>query len=250
MSERTIRLVREGFPDRMTLDTAVSSALLSEAAQGAPFETLRLSVPGRSLAFGRHDAVSPGFADAVEAARAAGFEPFVRLAGGRAAIFHQRTVAISWTIPDRRPIDGIRTRFAAVAGLLVAAFRTLGIPAEIGAIPGEYCPGAFSIHVGAGKVAGIGQRLARSAAHVGGVIVVDDGDVVRRVLVPVYEALGLDWDPSTAGALSDTIPGLEPGVIIDAIVDRLAGDAEIAEETLSGHIIEIAEERAPDFAPG
>ena len=37
---------------------------------------------------------------------------------------------------------------------------------------------------------GVGQRLVRGAAHVGGVVVVDQGDRIRDVLLPVYDALG------------------------------------------------------------
>ena len=42
-----------------------------------------------------------GFEAAVEAARAAGFEPVVRLAGGRAAVFHEGTLALAWATPGR-----------------------------------------------------------------------------------------------------------------------------------------------------
>lgn len=249
MSERTIRLVRDGFPHQMALDTAVSRVMMLEASlEGTP-ETLRLSMPGRAVAFGKHDAVTPGFADAVVAARDAGFQPFLRLAGGRAAAFHEGTVAISWTIPDDRPIDGIRRRFVAASGLIVDALRSLGIPAAVGPVPGEYCPGAFSVHVASAKVAGIGQRLAKSAAHIGGVVVVDGGGMVRKALVPVYGALGLDWDPSTAGALSDTISGIEPSDVVQAMIDRLQEEAPLETASLSGEVIEAAQGVVAEFRP-
>lgn len=249
MPERTIRLVRDGFPDRMSLDTAVSRVLLTGASEGEHAETLRLTVPGSSVAFGKHDVKSPGFPAAVAAARDAGFEPFVRLAGGRAAVFHRQSVAMSWVIPDRNPVEGIRDRFSAVSGVLVDALASLGIDAEIGAVPGEYCPGEFSIHVGRAKVAGIGQRLTRSAAHLGGVVVTGDGDAIRRALIPVYEALELDWDPSTAGALSDTTPGVDPSTVIDAIVNRLDAEFTVEESSLSSHTVAAAEGLVADFTP-
>jgi hypothetical protein len=52
---------------------------------------------------------------------------------------------------------------------------------------------------------GVGQRLVRGAAHVGGVIVVQDARRIRDVLVPVYDALGLTWDPATAGSIEDEL---------------------------------------------
>ena len=48
------------------------------------------------------------------------------------------------------------------------------------------------------KLAGIGQRLIKSGAHVGCVIVAGGSDELRAVLTPVYEALGLGWEPATA----------------------------------------------------
>ena len=250
MPERTIRLVREGFPDRMALDTAVSRVLLSEAAVPLGPETLRLSVPGRAVAFGKHDVVSAGFLQAVAATRAAGFQPFIRLAGGRAAVFHEQSVAMSWTMPDEHPIEGIRARFVAVAGAVTDALVSLGIPAEIGALPGEYCPGDYSIHVGTGKVAGLGQRLSRSAAHIGGVVVVGNGAAVADVLAPVYKALRLDWDPETAGALTDTVAGIDPETVIEAIVAQVATDATIEEARLAPETVAEASALAGDFEPG
>jgi lipoate-protein ligase A len=48
---------------------------------------------------------------------------------------------------------------------------------------------------------GVGQRVIGGAAHVGGVIVVNDAAAIRNVLVPVYEALGVSWEPATVGSV-------------------------------------------------
>ncbi len=45
--------------------------------------------------------------------------------------------------------------------------------------------------------------MIRGGAHMGGVVVASGGREVARVLVPVYEALGLDWDPATSGSVSE-----------------------------------------------
>jgi octanoyl-[GcvH]:protein N-octanoyltransferase len=249
MPQRTIRLVRAGFPDDMALDTAVSRVLLDEASAGG-VETLRLSVPGRAVAFGKHDVAMPGFADAVAAARLAGYPAIIRMAGGRAAVFHEGTVAMSWTIPDEDPVAGIRHRFAAASRLVVDALADLGIVAEVGELPGEYCPGEFSVHVGSVKVAGLGQRLTRSAAHIGGVVVVRDADAVRKTLIPVYDALGLEWEPTTAGALDGAAPGLEHRDVVGAIVRRLAGDADVVPASLAPEVVESARAVASEFVVG
>ncbi len=247
MPERTIRVVRDGFPHQMALDTAVSRVLLSEASLPGAGETLRLSIPGRAVAFGKHDTLSPGFAKAVVAARNAGFEPFLRLAGGRAAAFHEGTVAIAWTIPAERPIDGIRERFAAASDLVVDTLAALGVAAAVGAVPGEYCPGEYSVHTGPAKVAGVGQRLTKSAAMIGGVVVVEGGDLVRDALVPVYDALGLEWIPSTAGALSDTVPGIQPHEVVQAMIDQLGNRGAVETASLSGEVIKTAQVMRTEF---
>ena len=86
------------------------------------------------------------------------------------------------------------------------ALRTLGVDARIGEVPGEYCPGDYSINArGETKLAGLGQRIIKGASHIGGVIVVGGAGRMRDVLVPVYEALGLDWDPGTTGSIEDEV---------------------------------------------
>jgi octanoyl-[GcvH]:protein N-octanoyltransferase len=208
-NRRTIRVVRDGFPEPPERDTAVSHAILRLVARGRQPETLRMYRPGRVIGFGPRDRVAPGFAAAVEAARRRGFGAVERLAGGRAAVFHEGTLALSWAIPDPDARAGIRPRFELLAALVVDALGSLGVDARVGEVPGEYCPGEHSVNArGRTKLMGVGQRVVDGAAHVGGVIVVEGADVIRDTLVPVYRALGLDWDPDTVGSLVDEVPGL------------------------------------------
>lgn len=193
------------------------------ASEGQIGETLRLYVPEPIVAFGKQDVRDPNYPEAVAAARRLGYVPVERLAGGRAAVFHPGTIAFAWTVPDPRPAERIHARFAAFTSILVAAFASLGLEAHVGEIPGEYCPGEYSINLGKSiKVAGIGQRLIRHAAHVGGVVVVTGGALVRDVLVPVYDALGLAWNPATAGALEDVRSGTTVDEVQHAIVSQIA----------------------------
>ena len=131
-------------------------------------ETIRLTRPPRMVAFGKQDAVASGYAEAVTAARAHGFEPVLRLAGGRAAVFHEGTIGIAHAVPDGSPRERIRERFESTSGLVARALSALGIDARVGEVRGEYCPGTYSVSAGGErKLAGIGQRLIASAAHVG-----------------------------------------------------------------------------------
>lgn len=203
-------------------------------------DVVRLSVPGRAVAFGRQDAVRPGFDAAVRAASRLGFEPVLRLAGGRAAVFHEGTVAISISVAEDRPRETIHERFTMVAGAIAEAIRSCGSAAVVGELPGEYCPGRYSIHDGSRKVAGIGQRLGRSSAHIGGVVVVDDSARINEVLIPIYHHLEYDWEPATTGAVSTTSP-TSPAEMIAAITESLrAQDWELDEGSLPPELVDGA----------
>jgi octanoyl-[GcvH]:protein N-octanoyltransferase len=174
------------------------------------------------VAFGRQDVNSRGYPDAAAAARAGGFEAVQRLAGGRAAVFHQNTIAFAWAGRAQDTWSGTHERFRAIAGIVERALMRLGVDARIGEIPREYCPGEYSINArGQTKLVGIGQRLIKGAWHIGGVIVVAEAGRVRDILIPVYEALHLDWDPATAGAVADEVPGITWEDVAQALLTDL-----------------------------
>ena len=67
---------------------------------------------------------------------------------------------------------------------------------------------------------------------------VRDTAAVRDVLIPVYEALGLDWDPATTGSIEDEVPGITLDRATDAILSELGDryeltDGDFDEETLA-----------------
>lgn len=248
-SVRTMRLVRDSFPEPPALDTAISWAILQRVSAGADQQTLRLHRPGAIVAFGPKDRLAPGYREAVAAAREQGFASIQRLAGGRAAVFHEETLAFSWAIPDPSPREHIRARFEEVSRLMAEAFRSLGVDARVGEVPGEYCPGEHSVNArGKTKVMGVGQRIVSRAAHVGGVVVVGGSERVRGVLIPVYRALGLEWDPETAGSLRDEVPGLTWEAVERAILERFARGFELDEGHVPEATLGAARERLPEHA--
>jgi lipoate-protein ligase A len=252
---RVLRLVGEAFTQDPALDVAVSRALLQRVAAGELPETLRLARPGAMVAFSKQDAVAPGYAAAVAAARAGGFEAVLRLAGGRAAVFHERTIALAHAVPDPAPRAGIHSRFGWTADLIARALRGLGADARVGELPGEYCPGGYSVNArGAVKLAGVGQRLVGGASHLGGVIVVGAADRVRDVLVPVYDALGLSWDPGTSGAVEDELDGGAPAdpwtAVRAALLAEYRREYEIVEAELDAETIALARRLAPEHRAG
>jgi octanoyl-[GcvH]:protein N-octanoyltransferase len=208
-----LRLLTAAFPGRAAFETAASRALLERVGLGQLPETFRMARTGRILSLGRQDIASPGLPDALAAARERGFVPVRRVGGGRAAVFHEGTLAFGHAVADPAAAQHARGRFSRMATLLAEALQGLDLPVEVGELPGEYCPGTSSLHLGGLKLVGIAQRVTARGAYTEGVIVVRGGDAVREVLVPVYAALGLDWDPATAGALGDA----EPEVTLDDV---------------------------------
>jgi octanoyl-[GcvH]:protein N-octanoyltransferase len=223
LSGRRIALLRDPVPGSAALDTAASREILDEVARGERPETLRLWCPADALAFSVVDRTRPGFPEAVAAARAAGFEPFLRLAGGHAAVYAREVLAFAWVIPAPDPRVGIAERFDEVAGLVAAALRALGVEARIGEVPGEYCRGSHSVNArGRVKLMGVGQRVVRGAAYVGGAIVAGGSVRLRGVLGPVYAALSLPFDPQAFGSVEDERAGTGPDEVARALLDVLA----------------------------
>jgi octanoyl-[GcvH]:protein N-octanoyltransferase len=246
---RTIRLVRQGFPDPPEMDTAVSHATLRRVSEGLEPETLRLHRPADVVAFGPRDRVAPGFGRAVAAAREHGFASIERLAGGRAAVFHQGTIAFSWAIPDPSAREGIRRRFDEIAGIMVEALRSLGVDARVGEVPGEYCPGEHSVNArGRTKLVGVGQRIIKDAAHVGGVVVVSGAERIRDVLIPVYQALDLDWDPTTTGSLENEVTGIAWDEVERSIVKSFAGRYDLEPGMITEETVSLARTLGPRHA--
>lgn len=240
---------REGFDAPASRSTAAARAVLIRVASGELPATFRLHRPSRILAFSKQDAASSGFGDAVRAARAAGFEPVIRLAGGRAAVYHEETLALSWAVPDPQPSARTEARFQELAELLQRALADLGADARVGEVPGEYCPGTWSINArGRTKLAGTGQRLIAGAAHRGAVIVAGASELVRDALVPTYEALELDWDPATAGSVADEVGAVTVAQVADAIITKLAERYELREANLDAETLALAERLESEHA--
>jgi len=236
-----LRLIREPTTGEPAFGTAVSHALLVRVAKGELPATFRLHAAQPVLSFGKQDALQPGFKDAVVAARDAGFTPVLRLAGGRAAVFHEGTLAFAHATPEEAPREGTRDRFEATGELLVSAFGRLGVDARVGEVPGEYCPGTWSVNVGGRiKLAGVGQRLIAGAAHIGGVVVATNTPRLRDVLIQVYEALGLEWDPATAGSIEDEAPGVTVEAVADAMVEELRERYDVTEASLDTDTLALA----------
>jgi octanoyl-[GcvH]:protein N-octanoyltransferase len=216
-------------------------------AAGELPETLRIARPGTAVAFAKRDAVAPGYEAAVRAARAHGFDATLRLAGGRAAIFHDGTMEIGHAVPDDEPRAGIHERFERTAERLARTLVSVGVDARVGEVAGEYCPGRYSVNArGAAKLAGIGQRVVGGGSHTGVVLVIEGEDRITSVLDPVYAALGLDWEPAVTGSVRTEAPGATWDTVGDALVTEYARVYDLDEAAVDPETLALAKKLAPE----
>jgi octanoyl-[GcvH]:protein N-octanoyltransferase len=246
-----LTLIEQSFSHDPAFDVAVSRAVMFRVARGELPETLRIARPGAVVAFAKRDVVAPGYEVAVRAARDEGFGAVLRLAGGRAAVFHEGTLEVAHAAPDSDPRAGIHKRFEAEGTLVSRALARLGVDARVGEVAGEYCPGRWSVNAaGRRKLAGIGQRVVAGGSHTGTVIVAEDAERVSRVLRPVYAALSLDWDPATVGAVEDEAPDGSWAAVREALLAEYDAVYDLAEGSLDEATLALARELTPERRPG
>jgi octanoyl-[GcvH]:protein N-octanoyltransferase len=209
--------------DDPVLDLALATALLEQVAAGDRGPVIRVYRPAPTVAFGRRDSFLDGFVEATRAAVSAGFTPAIRSAGGRAAAYHEQCLVIDEIVPARDAMADVDARFAAEAESQAQGLRDLGVDARVGEVPGEYCPGRFSVNAGGQtKLIGAAQRIVRGAWLFSSVVVVGDARLVRDVLVGVYAALGLEWDPGSVGSVADELPGATVEQVQAALLEHLS----------------------------
>jgi octanoyl-[GcvH]:protein N-octanoyltransferase len=243
--------MRDSFPEDPAFDTGVSRALMLRVVAGELPDTLRIARPGRLVAFGRRDVVAAEYQAAVAAAHESGFQPVQGLAGGRAAAFHEGTIAFAHAIADRDPRTGVTERFGLVARTMAEAFAALGVDVRVGEVPGEYCPGAHSVNAGGErKLMGVGQRVVGGGVHVGGIIVVDGADLLREVLGPVYTALGLGFSRQAVGSIAGEVPGVGWSDVAAAVEDSFARRHTLEPAELDEGTLALARALAPEHLAG
>jgi octanoyl-[GcvH]:protein N-octanoyltransferase len=239
-----VKLVSSAETESAALELAISHALLRRVGAGELPSVLRLYRPPPTVAFGKLDTLSPGYAAAADAARARRYAPVLRLPGGHAAAYHRESLGIDLVYALGDPVPGTHDRFRETGERLAGALATLGVDARVGEVPGEYCPGAYSVNArGRVKLVGTAQRLVRGAALLGAVIVVRDGEGVRAVLRDVYARLGLEWDDATAGAVDEEVPGLGVDAVERAV---LAAYGEPPAEPLDAGTLALAGRLEPE----
>ncbi|MBM7050454.1 lipoate--protein ligase family protein [Rothia sp. ZJ1223] len=206
---------------------ARSFQLLREVGAGERGATVRLYQPQPVVAFGRRDELNPNFSQAADACRDHGFEPIVRKVGGHAAAYHQGCLVIDHFHPTRDAITGNNERFSIFGQMYADALASVDVPAAVGEIPGEYCPGEYSVYGihsdgRKTKLVGTAQRVVAGAWWFSAGIVVEGAAQLRAVTTDVYSALGLELNPATVGAVTDINPLVAIEDIEDAVLEAFA----------------------------
>ena len=207
--------VLRGKRERPAADRAVTAELLESAGDGAV--GVRVWTPSRQIAFGRRDAREPGYPDAKAIAERSGFTPIERDVGGRAVPYTGATVAFAVAVPRSTDDEsgagsadsgvgtlGIDERYAWATRTVRAALTEIDANVEPGEPAASFCPGDHSIRVaGGGKLCGIAQRVRADAALVAGCLVVSRADAseLASIAAPVYDALGVPFDPASVGSV-------------------------------------------------
>ena len=204
-----MRVIR-GRADSPDADREATRNLLDTVADtGTPI--VRAWTPHRQLAFGRRDANESGYDKARAAAEGQGFPPVERSVGGRAVAYTGTTVAFAALEPTEDSRAGLTERYEEAVDTVVAALSSLGVDAERGEPPDSFCPGDYSVQAPCasgdgrrrpGKLAGIAQRVTAGAAMVSGVVTVADRGEICDVLDPVYDELGVAFDPKSVGSVA------------------------------------------------
>ncbi len=238
-----MRSLRGALPDgEPALELALARAMLMDARHGTVEETLRIYRPSSPVVvFGRRDTRLPGFPEAAAAARAAGFEPVVRATGGRAVAYTGASLVVDHVRQAPGSTGGQDARFADFGRRFVDLFRGFGIDARLGAVPGEYCPGAHSVNArGTEKLVGTAQRMVPGAWLFSSLIVVGDEDRLRPVLAEVYGHLGQEFDVGSVGSLSREVAGLDIDTVEEAVVDAYGAGPPAPHGEVGTELLDLA----------
>ncbi|MFE5410674.1 biotin/lipoate A/B protein ligase family protein [Microbacterium sp. NPDC056569] len=207
-------------------DLERSVELLRAVADGtiAQPRVVRLYSPMATVAMSRRESRMPGFETARRAASEHGFAPAIRPTGGRAVAYDESCIVFDVITREAEGSVAQERFFREIGDALAAAMRGLGVDARVGDVPGEYCPGEFSINArGAVKLIGTSQRAVRGARLLSGMLPLSGVDRFADVLIAVNDALELDWDPATFGTLATEVPRMPRAMVERALIAALAG---------------------------
>jgi lipoate-protein ligase A len=104
------------------------------------------------------------------------------------------------------------------------------------------------------KIVGSAQRLTREGWLFSTVIQVSGSAALREVLVPASVALGYDLDPTTVGAVEDSVPGITTAQVTTAVTDAYGALADEVWPALPEEVVralaDVVRGRADELSDG
>lgn len=197
---------------------------LYERAREEREPAVRVWQPPKQVVFGRRDAREDGYDDAVAAAQDRGFPTVERETGGRAVAYTGNTVAFLRAKPVRDEREDIHSRFERMMAELRTALRELDVDCRPGEPEASFCPGSHSLQA-EGKVVGLAQRISDGVALTAGQLVVADHAAIGAVLEPIYDSLGVPFDPQSVGSIERSGGITDPETVLETVERELLGDA-------------------------
>ena len=227
--EATVRLGESGglgaFDD---MYFATEMLRFTASHPGVP-RFVRAYRPEPTVAFSRRESLLPGFAAALTAAASFGFTPVIRPTGGRAVAMDHSCLVIDLIEPVPRRHEGHRLAYSLVSGALAAGLGSLGVDARVGEVPGEFCPGEFSVNArGVTKIIGISQRVIAGARLVSAMVAIEHPGVLPEVLAEVNRELDFAWEKETFGSVATEIDAVDFLAVSEALQDALCTAADRA----------------------
>ncbi|GAA2250636.1 biotin/lipoate A/B protein ligase family protein [Herbiconiux moechotypicola] len=184
-------------------DLAGARRLLALAESLPPDVLLvRSYVPEPTAAFSAKEAAHPAFAEAVGLARAMGFEPVLRPAGGTVALYGAESIVFDAVWAQPLPHGSSLGTYRHGGRLITDVLGEWGIDARVGSVPGEYCPGEHSVNArGEVKLVGVAQRVTSRARLYSAVVAVESSAYLAVSLADLYRLLGYPFDELSSGSL-------------------------------------------------
>jgi octanoyl-[GcvH]:protein N-octanoyltransferase len=184
---------------------------------------LRFRRPRPTAAFSPQDTTHPDYLRVIERAQARGFDPIERGTGGRLTMFDENALGITIIAPHPAPHQHMIQRYEILSAAIAEALKNLGIDARVGELQNEYCPGKYSINAaGRIKLVGVAQRMNQRCLQMGAVISVSRSDEACAGIAEAYDAMGLNFDPSTYGGIADLQPTLTYADVRSAVLDAVS----------------------------
>lgn len=241
-----------GSREDQALEIAVALAMVRRVSGGISGPVVRVYRPHAPVvAFGRRDTLRPGFPEAVKAAREAGFTPVVRSQGGRAVAYTNQSLVVDHVSPHPGLASGMNERFTTYGQLWAEVLGRHGVDARVGAVPGEYCPGAYSVNArGQAKLVGTAQRVVRRAWLFSAVAIFDDTDILRPLLTVLYQILDLPFDASSVGSVCAEAPELSLDRLEAAIIAAYGDRFDLTPSAVDDELLTAARGLVDDLRAG